>query len=313
MLRLVVRLGLRVERHGDELRALCPNPEHDDRDPSWSINVRTGSHGCWSCGWGGSPGDLAAAVVGSSLAWDWSDGWKWIEARGLLLGGDENALDVELELVGAETKRLVMPWGVVQDESLGDWPTPIRRYAESRGLTREQVATWRIGFAVHGKVAGRIVIPVYDAAERLASWTARSYDGSEPRYLTPKEADGPDPGAIFGECEWPSLSTRQTVVIVEGALDALAVDRAVGGAVAGLLGAARVRTEGGTGSSMQLAKLATFARAVVLTDSDPAGDRAWEELRAGLGRHCRVERARLPDGVDATDAGPEAVRRVLRC
>jgi hypothetical protein len=39
---------------GDEGTALCPNPEHFDNNPSWSINMDTGKHHCFSCGFGGS-------------------------------------------------------------------------------------------------------------------------------------------------------------------------------------------------------------------------------------------------------------------
>lgn len=48
-------LGIGVEKvTRDEAWALCPSPEHSERKPSWSINLDTGSHNCFSCGWGGN-------------------------------------------------------------------------------------------------------------------------------------------------------------------------------------------------------------------------------------------------------------------
>lgn len=48
-------LGIDVEKVvRDEAYALCPNPKHGDNDPSWSINLETGEHFCFSCGWGGN-------------------------------------------------------------------------------------------------------------------------------------------------------------------------------------------------------------------------------------------------------------------
>lgn len=37
-----------------EAWAVCPNPKHPDRKASWSINLDSGEHNCFSCGWGGT-------------------------------------------------------------------------------------------------------------------------------------------------------------------------------------------------------------------------------------------------------------------
>lgn len=47
-------LGIFVRVRGDEGVALCPSPDHMDSSPSWSINMNTGKHHCFSCGFGGS-------------------------------------------------------------------------------------------------------------------------------------------------------------------------------------------------------------------------------------------------------------------
>lgn len=47
-------LGIFGKIRGDEMVALCPNPQHPDSSPSWSINLNTGKHHCFSCGFGGS-------------------------------------------------------------------------------------------------------------------------------------------------------------------------------------------------------------------------------------------------------------------
>ena len=47
-------LGISGRVRGNEMTALCPNPQHADSSPSWSINVDTGKHHCFSCGFGGS-------------------------------------------------------------------------------------------------------------------------------------------------------------------------------------------------------------------------------------------------------------------
>ncbi|MFR8831062.1 MAG: CHC2 zinc finger domain-containing protein, partial [Eggerthella lenta] len=46
---------------GDELWASCPCPEnhrHGDKKPSWSINLNTLRHHCFSCGFSGDAAGL---------------------------------------------------------------------------------------------------------------------------------------------------------------------------------------------------------------------------------------------------------------
>lgn len=58
-------LGIDYVIRGDEAVGLCPNPDHDDRSPSWSVNLSSGLSHCFSCGWGGSFVKLVATVQGS--------------------------------------------------------------------------------------------------------------------------------------------------------------------------------------------------------------------------------------------------------
>jgi len=301
--RLLERFGIEVaERAGQELWARCP--AHQDTKPSWSIHVRTAQHHCFSCGWGGGAPALVIRGLGvDDLAWDSKDAWEWLEAHGFLLEVDP-ALSVELVLSGGRPSRFVLPREVrvVPPEQ---WPSAAWAYLRTRGVIPGQIERWGIGFAVDGRLAGRVIFPLRDSTGVPRSYTARTFLDDPKRYLTPTKAEGPDPAALFGEEHWPRLSFRQQVVVVEGALDALAVERAIGSAVAGMLGATRA-------SAMLVAgKLATFDEVVVATDPDPAGDAAWEALYPALVRHCRVRRVRLPEGEDAASLPCDALAEAL--
>lgn len=301
--RLLERFGIEVvERAGQELWARCP--AHRDTKPSWSINVRTAQHHCFSCDWGGGAPALVIRGLGvDDLAWDSKDAWEWLETHGFLVEVDP-ALSVELVLSGGRPHRFVLP-REVRVVPPAQWPSAARAYMQARGVTPEQVVRWGLGFAVDGRLAGRVVFPLRDSAGALRSYTARTFLDDPKRYLTPTRAEGPDSSALFGEEHWPGLSGRQQVVVVEGALDALAVERAIGGAVAGMLGATRA-------SAMLVAgKLATFDEVVVATDPDPAGDAAWEALYPALVRHCLVRRVRLPEGEDAASLPCDALAHAL--
>lgn len=303
VLRLLARLRIEYRADGGELWARCP--AHDDTKPSWSINVQSGVHHCFSCGWGGGPAALVLQALGvEELAWTPRDAWEWIRAQGLLVGDADCSLDVELYLVRNAVRVFGFPAGVVF-APMAAWPTPALRYMQTRRIPGWQVRRWGIGYATGGRLAGRVVFPVHNAVGKLVSYTARSFTDEEPRYLTPKEQEGADEAALFGERYWPGHSARRRVVLVEGGIKALAVERAVGGAVAGVLGATQAR------NPRVVSKLATFTEVVVLTDNDPAGDTAAESLLGALARHTEVKRARL-EGPAVDDAAPEAVTQAVQ-
>lgn len=73
-------LGMEVEKvtKKGEAWAICPNPKHPDRDASWSINLDSGQHNCFSCGWGGNFFMLVEAVTNL----DEEKTEAWIRKRG---------------------------------------------------------------------------------------------------------------------------------------------------------------------------------------------------------------------------------------
>jgi DNA primase len=74
-------LGVSPEKvKGDEAWALCPNPNHPDNSPSWSINLETGEHFCFSCGWGGNY--LLLVNTAKGFKGDEPLGEEWIRKHG---------------------------------------------------------------------------------------------------------------------------------------------------------------------------------------------------------------------------------------
>jgi hypothetical protein len=73
-------LGIEFTTMGEEAKALCPSPDHDDTTPSWSINLDSGEHHCFSCGYGGSFRRLVADIREDGGG-SWSDALMWIRER----------------------------------------------------------------------------------------------------------------------------------------------------------------------------------------------------------------------------------------
>lgn len=298
------RFEIMVEwREGTKLFALCPfhlrTVGREASKPTWFIRGagnRAGQSHCFSCGEGGGLPWLVMHVLGlqgASAAVDWLDEFE---------AEDEPiphtvSLRVDTRMMGRP--EFVMPAGVVEDEPLAEWPERVREYAEGRGLTALQVRRWGIAYALEGWLEGRLVIPVHDGLSDLCGYMARAMFPTRRKYLFPSLADGVDLDALFGERHWPP--TRRRAYACEGALNALAVERAIPGAAVAALGGSELRP-------MHAAKLATFAEVALLTDPDEAGDKAAGQLRASLGRHCRLARVSLPAGRDANNLTAEELR-----
>jgi hypothetical protein len=295
------KLKIEYVRRGTRLLARCPF--HEDHDPSWFIRLsgeREGQHHCYACKSGGTLAELVKHKLGYGTldgAGAWLDRFfKQAPAEAPV------AKRVHMAPRPAMAKLFRMPREVEYGD-LESWPTPARRYVEERGISAEQVKRWHIGFAVEGRLAGRIVIPVWTrlGVDGLMahSYHARTFSKQERRYLYPDEREQPNLDAMFGELWWPPPEERDdaTVYVPEGAIDALSVERVVPvGNYVSALGGSNVRTA-------YVQKLARFGEVVILTDANVAGDIAANLLMLGLVRHTRVRRVRLPEGEDATSLG----------
>jgi hypothetical protein len=197
------------------------------------------------------------------------------------------------------------PAGVEISDVLA-WPQPFRRYLAQRGVTLWQARRWRLAFALEGRLAGRVVVPTRSSSGRLLSYTARAVDRRAPvRYLTPAQEEGADTGAVFGEEHWGPGGG--TVVVAEGSFDALAIERVVRGVAIAVLGT------GGVGHATDprvVDKLRRFDAFVIATDADTAGDRAYAVISSVL-TDRRVVRARPPEGFDANEMEPSALRALV--
>lgn len=302
--KVLVRLGLEAKRHGREWEGLCPN--HVDRSPSWRVRDEPGStkhgfHHCWPCGFGGSLIDLVMHVNKTGFH----------AARVWLEGSDTNVdapapTNVELRTLPRFGFRL--PSGV-SFGPLEQWVTPARRYALKRGITPGQVTRWGLGYAVDGRLGGRIVVPYRDRTGLPAGYTARSYDDSLRRYLEAEVWEKPNRAVAFGEQYWPHPADSWedcSVFAAEGALNALAIERAMPGAYVAALA-------GSQPHPAIVSKLARFATIFIVTDPDSAGDKVAQSLMTTFSRHVRhVERIRLPEDQDAASIPTTALSIHLR-
>jgi len=297
----------------DEVYARCPTGDHADSDASFHVrradDEKRGLWSCWSCGASGNAAQLVMMVVGVG----YGAARTWIEEHASSVESPQTPERLPSTTVEAPPLRrpFRLPPEVVL-APLAEWPTPARRYAqERRGIEGWQVDRWGLGHASGGRLDGRIVLPIRDSRGRVASYAARAYAGQPIRYLTPDAREGADPSVLFGEQHAWSFPAGSGVVVVEGALNALAVERVCEGPVLALGGTSGAVDKHGQLDPSVAAKLSRFRFVVCATDSDPAGDKAATAILRALSSYVPVARARLPEGSDPANAAPELLTTVL--
>lgn len=300
---LLEALRIPVVRQAGEVRWCCC-PLHGERTPSWFIRENPGDrfHAAWHCygckesGW---PVQLVQKMLNFKTQ---AEAFEWLRTMPMI----DQPLPRRIEVVvtASQAVRLNVPEGVEFDE----WPD---RYAEylaiDRRVTLDQRQRWELGFvrrSTDSELADRVWIPARDSAGKLLSYTARAVGAARRRYREPRREEGASSRAIFGELLWPSLP-RDVVVVTEGAFNALAVERQTPRpvAIAALMGSSL--------DPMQVMKLTAFARVVLATDPDKAGEKAARDLRAALVRYTSVTQMPLPTGNDCDSIEPERLTALL--
>jgi len=301
------KLGVVAERNGRRWWAeQCPLPSHGAPNPKhqWqnffvrdNDSERPGQWHCFSCKAGGTLVDLVMEMRGVDV----DEAREWLRTI-----GEQAAppiLRVRFEPVGP--RRFRMPAGV-EFGPLARWNSVARQYVECRGITADQVERWGIGYALEGRLDGRIVFPIRNRAGELANYAARTFVGDEVRYLAAHESEHPDLSAMWGEHRWPAARADRMVVVFEGITNGLAIERAwnpgSSPALAGLQGSAI--------EHRKLARLASFQLVLVATDPDRAGEHAAREIASALGP--KVRRLRYPTEQDAAETPRDQLAEVLR-
>lgn len=90
-------------------------------------------------------------------------------------------------------------------------------YVLGRGVTREMIEKWNLGFCLSGDYKGYIIIPVYDIDNNVRTFQGRKFYGNGPKNRNPlnvekivfnlRHAQG-YPGLVVVEGPWDSMATH---------------------------------------------------------------------------------------------------------
>ena len=197
-------------RAGDEYLFTCPFCSHHKK--KMSVNFSINSFKCWVCDARSKNIYRLVRKFGS-----YQQRQKYLELQGRLDLTEFE--DIFREINEEETiQKIDLPLEFI---SLCNRHLPLHskapmEYLKSRGLNKNEVLKWKIGYCKEGRYAGRIVIPSINNDGDCNYFIARSYVGHGRRYLNPP--CGRD--IIFNSL---MVDWDEPVVLVEGVFDAIVI------------------------------------------------------------------------------------------
>ncbi len=339
----VVGNDVKLLKAGKEFKACCPF--HDEKTPSFYVNDQKGFYHCFGCG---AHGDAISYLV-DGRGMGFMDAVKDLAAKA---GMEVPAPDPQSQKRAERRAGLVdvteaaADW--YEEQLAGIEGAQARAYLEKRGLSAAIITRFRLGFAPddrgrlkraldrfgvpklvesgmlidpedgnrepYDRFRGRLMIPIRDPRGRVIAFGGRILGQGEPKYLNSPETPLFDKGRQLYNLDRAQAAARKAgrVIVVEGYMDVIGLDRAGIGEAVAPLGTALTED--------QLRLLWRLTPSPILCfDGDAAGQRA--AIRAAeralplLGPDHSLSFVELPEGQDpddiVRDGGPGAFEKLL--
>jgi DNA primase len=199
-------LGESKQYSNNEFYFYCPFCHH--HNPHFAVNLGKGKWHCWVCHAAGNR--LVSLLYRLEVPQP-----QIIELRNILSEDFVNYVPV----VEEDYAELALP-----SEYLPLWK-PIKSieyqhalvYLKNRGLTAYDILRYRLGFAMEGLYANRIIIPSYDEDGKLNYFVGRDFfDTSVLKYKNPKVSKN-----VVGFEN--SINWKYPIILCEGVMDAIAI------------------------------------------------------------------------------------------
>jgi len=200
---------------GYEKLFFCPKCKHHKK--KLSINIEKDKFKCWICDWSGKSIRRLIQRYGNYVQQK-----TWNELSGIIEITEYEKIFLAEQNIEEKIESISLPpeFQTLCNKDLGLSSLPARRYLRDRGLSKQDVLYWKIGYSVSGEYAGRVIVPSFNLDGKLDYFIARTYDNNWKRYLNP-----PTPkDIIFNELyvDWSN-----DITIVEGVFDAIKAKNAI--------------------------------------------------------------------------------------
>ena len=321
-----------LKSKGTNMWGLCPF--HDEKTPSFSVNPSKGIFKCFGCQKGGNAIGFIMAMEGL----DYREAIVYLADKyGVTIPDDastqaEDQLKHKKERVSNILKEAArFYYKSYHDEETGK---PAREYAKRRGLDKETLDHFGIGYSPLGwdtlykhlkdkgytddemmdsgifirsrkndnildLFRGRLMFPIFDPMGNIIAFGGRALGDEKPKYVNSPDSLVYKKQNHFYAMNFAKKEKSSSLIVVEGYMDAIAMHRAGFRNTVASLGTAF--------TDAQLRLCSRYAKEVVFFfDADNAGQEAAlraihmmsKALRKLSGVELRIKIAKVPDGKD---------------
>ena len=338
----IIAPSVKLTKAGREFKACCPF--HQEKSPSFTVNDEKGFYHCFGCG---AHGD-AIRFLTDSRGMQFIDAVKELAGKA---GMDVPAQDLKSREKHERSAGLhdvmAAAQGWFAEQLAGIDGAGARDYLKGRGIDAAAVQRFGIGYApdsrgklktalahfdedklvesgmlirpddgksTYDRFRGRLMIPIRDPRGRVIAFGGRILGPGEPKYLNSPDTPLFDKGRTLYNLDLASPASRKAgrVIVVEGYMDVIGLDRA---------GIAEVVAPNGTAlTETQLERVWRLEPAPILCfDGDAAGRKASIRAATRALPHLAPERTlrfvTLPAGQDPDDVvnagGKPAIEALL--
>ena len=201
-------------RQGGEFLFYCPKCKNEKK--KLSCNIKKNCFKCWICDYKGTNLKRLVRRFG-----DFSQKHQWETLTGEV-EINQSLTDILFPTKKEEEHRISLPKEFISltGKELPYSAREPMKYLQERGLEKEDIVRWKIGYCKEGEYKNRVVIPSFNKDGFCNYFVARSYTGERPNYMNPQVSKD----IVFNELfvDWKSDLT-----LVEGAFDAIKAGNAI--------------------------------------------------------------------------------------
>lgn len=302
---LLHSIGIDVDKSGNELWMKCPNPDHDDKNPSASINIDPDSKkflcfSCFGCGCSGRLPKMLKLVLDIGYA----------EAKQKIIDfTKDQPISVEKRLNyndGIQQKKnrrrikIMLPnefkYLKATDEN------SYKNYLIERGVLPEFIEQYEWGYCATGKLKKRVVLPMMMKGKLVNYWA---------RHISIKNARDKIRNAAFSkalEVLWPFDELdfeRSFIWVTESPFNYFALRR---------LGLKNIVCTIGSNNQISEFKINIFEKfkqVRIVQDGDHAGLAMIHKIFSNLKKRCEVMCVDMPEGEDAASLSDQQLEKVI--
>lgn len=202
---------------GKEYLFQCPVETCHHHKRKLSVNIEKNSFKCWICEYS-SPNIYR--LIKRFGNYNQKQEWLSIDNK-VDLSFDPFTIFNEKDLKKKEEISLPKEFASLTKKNLSFLANEPLKYLYNRGITKEDILRWKIGYCSTGEYKNRIIVPSFDMSGKIDYFIARSYTDEWNKYKNPPIEKT---NLLFNSLY---VSWDEDVILTEGVFDAIVAGNSI--------------------------------------------------------------------------------------